>query len=332
MQAIPATNRPEPIGWHPPPDGHPTKRGVTRTELNTTTDEQLVAAMQRDPAALEEFYRRHLLALTRFATSRLSDPARVADVVAATFLTALESTDRYDRARGRPIAWLLGIATNLIAADRRARAREAEALRRAGGQRLLEPDDYTRLDEQIDAARRYQDLNPTLDRLSPAEREMLTLVGEHGLTPSEAAAALGIGAVAARMRLARARRRISRAASDLTASDLTARQASRQPSPSGAPRHGRRPLPQRMDYATDLTGFDRRLLDQLLAVAAEHRHARPQTATAPRRRRGTRRYRLAAVAALVIATVAGVQLTTVGPSQLRPGTGAPANAAETLSA
>ncbi len=98
------------------------------------------------------------------------------------------------------------------------------------------------------------------------------------------------------------------------------------------PRHGRRPLPQRMDYATDLTGFDRRLLDQLLAVAAEHRHARPRPATAPRRRRGTRRYRLAAVAALVIATVAGVQLTTVGPSQLRPGTGAPANAAETLSA
>ena len=228
-----STNGPEPIGWHPPPDGHPTKRGVTRTELNTTTDEQLVAAMQRDPAALEEFYRRHLLALTRFATSRLSDPARVADVVAATFLTALESTDRYDRARGRPIAWLLGIATNLIAADRRARAREAEALRRAGGQRLLEPDDYTRLDEQIDAARRYQDLNPTLDRLSPAEREMLTLVGEHGLTPSEAAAALGIGAVAARMRLARARRRISRAAPD-----LTARQALRQPSPSGAAQHG----------------------------------------------------------------------------------------------
>ncbi len=98
------------------------------------------------------------------------------------------------------------------------------------------------------------------------------------------------------------------------------------------PRHGQRPLPQRTDYATDLTGFDRRLLDQLLAVAAEHRHARPQTATALRRRRITRRHRLAAVGALVVAALAGLQLTTVGPSQLRPGRGAPANAAETLSA
>jgi len=98
------------------------------------------------------------------------------------------------------------------------------------------------------------------------------------------------------------------------------------------PRHGRRPPQQRPDYATDLNGFDQRLLDQLLAVAAERRHVHPATVTAPRRRRAAWRHRLAAAGVLAAVVLAGLQLTTVGPSQLRPGGGAPASAAETLSA
>src|SRR5262245_31309771 len=110
MQAKAGYQRPGTPEWQAQPaGGRPTRRGVMPTEPDTTTDEQLVAAMQRDPAALEEFYRRHLLALTRFAASRLGNPAQVADVIAATFLTALESANRYNPARGRPIAWLLGI-------------------------------------------------------------------------------------------------------------------------------------------------------------------------------------------------------------------------------
>jgi DNA-directed RNA polymerase specialized sigma24 family protein len=48
----------------------------------------------------------------------------VADIVAATFLVALEKSDAYDPARGEPEAWLLGIAAHLLANQRRRLARE----------------------------------------------------------------------------------------------------------------------------------------------------------------------------------------------------------------
>jgi RNA polymerase sigma factor (sigma-70 family) len=180
---------------------------MSHRDLTGQADEELVAALRTDPAALEEFYRRHVRGLTRYAARRMRDPSEAADLIAAAFLEAVESSARYDPRRGRPIAWLTGIAANLAAVQERREAAAARALARVDGQRPLEPDDFDRLEGQIDAARRVHRARAGLDRLSPVEREMLDLVGQEGLLPWEAARLLGISPVAARMRLARARKK-----------------------------------------------------------------------------------------------------------------------------
>jgi RNA polymerase sigma factor (sigma-70 family) len=184
---------------------------MSHRDLTGQADEELVAALRTDPAALEEFYRRHVRGLTRYAARRMRDPSEAADLIAAAFLEAVESSARYDPRRGRPIAWLTGIAANLAAVQERREAAAARALARVDGQRPLEPDDFDRLERQIDAARRVHRARAALDRLSPVEREMLELVGQEGLLPGEAARLLGISPVAARMRLARARKKAMQA-------------------------------------------------------------------------------------------------------------------------
>jgi RNA polymerase sigma factor (sigma-70 family) len=184
---------------------------MSHRDLTGQADEELVAALRTDPAALEEFYRRHVRGLTRYAARRMRDPSEAADLIAAAFLEAVESSARYDPRRGRPIAWLTGIAANLAAVQERREAAAARALARVDGQRPLEPDDFDRLEGQIDAARRVHRARAGLDRLSPVEREMLELVGQEGLLPGEAARLLGISPVAARMRLARARKKAMQA-------------------------------------------------------------------------------------------------------------------------
>jgi RNA polymerase sigma factor (sigma-70 family) len=76
------------------------------------------------------FYDRHLEALVAFVGSRTREPELIFDIVAETFARALASRATYDRAKGPAIAWLLGIARNLmIDAGRRGKV-EADARRR----------------------------------------------------------------------------------------------------------------------------------------------------------------------------------------------------------
>ncbi len=89
-------------------------------------------------------------------------------------------------------------------ARRTARERRAEGL--IAGRRLLEADDVERLAEKIDASRRVRELHRELQALPEGERAVLELVAVDGLTVAEAAAALGIRPVTARVRLHRARR------------------------------------------------------------------------------------------------------------------------------
>jgi RNA polymerase sigma-70 factor (ECF subfamily) len=175
------------------------------------TDEDLLGGLSSDPAAFEVFYRRHVDRVVGFAARRVSEPADVADLVAATFVTVLTAARSYDPERGEPGAWLLGITARLIANTRRRKVREPAALARVAGRRLIDQSDIERLEERIDAARSSQAVLAALDRLRPRAREALLLVSAAGLRPAEAARVSGISPAAFRMRLSSARRALGKA-------------------------------------------------------------------------------------------------------------------------
>ena len=166
-----------------------------------------VSAIATDPDAFEQFYREHVEAVQRFVARRVDDPYLAADLTADVFLAAIDSAHAYRPGRGKPIAWLYGVARNVVAAENRRTARERRARARIPAtEELIEPEDLARLHERIDAEAAGRRLYRAMDILSRSERSVLELVALEGLEVAEAATALGIRPVAARVRLHRARR------------------------------------------------------------------------------------------------------------------------------
>ncbi|MEU9022755.1 sigma-70 family RNA polymerase sigma factor [Actinomadura sp. NPDC048394] len=165
-----------------------------------------LARVGRDPAAFEEFYRRHVEAVGRFVARRVDDPHTAADLTAEVFLAVIESAHTYRPAAGSEVGWLYGVARNVVAAERRRAARERRTTGREAGRRRLEADDIAALVERIDAEAAGRRTYRALDELPEGVRAVLELIAVDGLTVTEAAAALGIRPVTARVRLHRARR------------------------------------------------------------------------------------------------------------------------------
>lgn len=158
-----------------------------------------------DPDAFEAFYRAHIDRVQRFVARRVADPYLAADLTAEVFLAAVDSAKSYRASRGTPTGWLYGVAYNVLAAERRRSARELRAAGRIAGRRLVESDDLTRIEERLDAEAHARQLYSAMERLSPGERAVLELTALDGLSVTEAARALRVTPVAARVRLHRAR-------------------------------------------------------------------------------------------------------------------------------
>ena len=161
-----------------------------------------------DPEALERFYRQHVDAIEGFVARRVDDPVIVADLTADVFVAAIESAGSYRRGKGEPVAWLFGIARNVVADEFRRNARERRTAARIRGSELVDEDDLAALHERIDGESAARELYRDLRRLPASERAVLELVALDGLSVGEAGRALGIGAVAACVRLHRARGRM----------------------------------------------------------------------------------------------------------------------------
>ena len=166
-----------------------------------------VRRIRTDPDALDAFYREHVDAVQRFVARRVSSPELAADLTADIFVAAMESAERYRVDRGAPSAWLYGIARHIVWAEYRRAGRERSAAVMAGSA-LLDCEDVADILARIDAAASARELYSALDALSESERAVLELVAVDQLRVTEAADALGIGKVTARVRLHRARRRM----------------------------------------------------------------------------------------------------------------------------
>ncbi|MGB9377040.1 MAG: RNA polymerase sigma factor [Mycobacteriales bacterium] len=167
----------------------------------TETDAALVSRSRADPAHFNGLFNRHAVAVHRFL-SRRGGTQLADDVLGEVFTQAFAARDRYDTDRESALPWLYGIAHNLLRTELRSKERErsvtARWAARVGTDAPLED-----LVARLDAER--QPVLAAVATLSADEREVLLLVAWEDLTPSQAAAVLGIPAGTARSRLHRAR-------------------------------------------------------------------------------------------------------------------------------
>lgn len=160
-----------------------------------------------DPEIFDAFYTEHLEDLQRFVARRVDDPEQAADLTADIFLAAIGSAHRY-RPRATPKTWLYGIAVIVVAEDRRRAARDRTREERIRGSALLDEEEAARIEERIDAAARARRIYEAMDQLGDDERAILELVAIDELTVADAAVAIGVRPVTARVRLHRARRKL----------------------------------------------------------------------------------------------------------------------------
>ncbi|MFI9325215.1 RNA polymerase sigma factor [Kitasatospora aureofaciens] len=173
--------------------------------------EHPIAPPSRDPAAFAAFYQQQFDTVLGFVTRRTDSAHLAADLTADIFLTALEQAESYDARRGTPVAWLYGISRNVVASHCRGNVRELNAVARIAGQRMLDDQDVSAIEERIDAAREARTLAVRHAALSEPLRAVLDLVTVDGMAVREAAKSLGISAATARVRLHRARKALQKA-------------------------------------------------------------------------------------------------------------------------
>ena len=159
------------------------------------------------PSARDRFaalFGRHHRQVYAYAVSRAGHDV-ADDVVSDTFLVAWR---RLEVVPPDPLPWLLGVARNVVQERHRAAARQL---------RLLS---QTSVAVEGDVAEVVADRAATLaalDALRPADREILTLVGWHGLSTREAAQVMGCATTTFLVRLHRARRRFELAFAEQSA-------------------------------------------------------------------------------------------------------------------
>jgi RNA polymerase sigma-70 factor, ECF subfamily len=154
-------------------------------------------------ARLRRLWQEHRPAVAAYALRRTSSPEDAAEVVADTFTVAWQRLDDVPSGREARL-WLYATARNVLANQRRGQRRRRQLVERLGQElgRTLAAD--SPLDEEAIMARRH------LDSLGEAEREILMLAAWEGLSAVDLGRVLGCSAIAARIRLHRARSVLTR--------------------------------------------------------------------------------------------------------------------------
>ena len=146
-----------------------------------------------DDAGIERLFEDHFDAIYGYLARRVG-PDLARDLAAETFTQAYRGRRRYDAGRGSALAWLYGIAHNLLRRHYRDEERALAAL------------------APLDARPAREDAEPwlaaALGDLGRDERDVLLLYAWAGLSYDEIALAVGVPIGTVRSRLHRARRRL----------------------------------------------------------------------------------------------------------------------------
>jgi len=166
-----------------------------------------VFLMQRtgegDRGSFEQLYERYAGVLFTTALNVLGNPHAAEDVLQDVFVAIWEKAPLYDSVRGRPLTWAVSLA-RYKAIDRLRSLQRKGALHERAEQeaRILdEVSDKSSL-EDVEASEQGQMVRDAVLRLSPNQREAITMAYFDGLTQTEIARKLGepLGTVKARIR------------------------------------------------------------------------------------------------------------------------------------
>ena len=179
-------------------------RRATDADVGALTDAEVVARSVREPETFAAIFDRYAPHIHRYLARRLGSAA-ADDLVAETFLAAFRRRDRFDTGCPNARPWLYGIATNLVAQQRRTEEREYR-LRQAYHPATSEASPADRVAAEVTARSLRRHLLDALAGLADGDRDVLLLVAWEDLTYEEVAAALAIPVGTVRSRLNRARR------------------------------------------------------------------------------------------------------------------------------
>ncbi len=165
--------------------------GQVDGRADATTDEQaLVEQARTDPAAFAELYRRYLPRVHAFAYRRTGVVEVAEDITSAAFERALRNLPSFRWQAGGFGPWLFRIVSNELA-DHYRRTGRAASPRAAGAAAHLHAEAPRDPADELDARHAVDELRTAMDTLSPRYQQALALRYLAGLTPDEAARALG---------------------------------------------------------------------------------------------------------------------------------------------
>ena len=146
------------------------------------------AAATGDEAAAAAFFKRFHGSVLGFLSRMIGrDDPELDDLVQATFLTALDSAERFE-GRSQVRTWVLGIAANKARTHRRGAGRRRTAL-------AAIPEETQKIPSPSDGVKREQlreRLATAVDGLSAREREAFLLCDVEGVGGNVAAETLGV--------------------------------------------------------------------------------------------------------------------------------------------
>ena len=167
------------------------------SQTGLVSDEELARLLKaRSIPAWEFLFDQHFDRVYRYALGRLFSREEAEDAAASTFDRALATIDSYSY-RGRPaLAWLYGIARNVVKETQRAEMRQQgtglvrRLLGRHNGHRSSDALSLMQVDGVDDVVSRM-DLSHALDRLTDIQREVVLLRYFGGLSAAETGQLIG---------------------------------------------------------------------------------------------------------------------------------------------
>lgn len=167
-------------------------------------------AASGDGDAFAEVYRRHADRIYGYCFRRTASWSTAQDLTSVVFLEAWRKRgDVVFEDDGSVVAWLFGVANNVVRNSQRSVRRHQRALQRLPSP-VVEPDFADDAAARLDDEERMARVLSALARLSNGDREVLALSAWSGLDHRQIADALGVPVGTVKSRLSRARERLRR--------------------------------------------------------------------------------------------------------------------------